>query len=50
MRAEQVKLKVVWLPDTQQFEATHPNTNVTGHGPTPGEAIRNWQFWWNIAY
>jgi hypothetical protein len=50
MRAAQSKLKVVWLPDNQEFYVTHPNTNVTGFGKTPGAAIRNWLFWWNIPY
>lgn len=50
MRAEQVKLRVVWRAGEQEFYATHPNTNVTGHGPTPGDAIRDWQYWWNIPY
>jgi len=45
-----VKLKVIWRPDRKEFWATHPNTNVTGQGQTPGEAIRDWQYWWAMPY
>ena len=48
LRASDAKLKVVWTGE--EFEATHPNTNVTGHGKTPGDAVRNWIYWWNFPY
>ena len=50
MRSSDAKLKVVWIAAEQKFFAAHPNTNVTGHGHTPGAAIRDWQYWWNIPY
>lgn len=49
MRNE-AKLKIVFDVDRREFVATHPNTNVTGCGNTPGDAIRNWQYWWNAPY
>lgn len=50
MRAEQRKLQVKWRSDIGLFFCTHPNTNVTGQGQSPGAAIRDWQYWWNIPY
>jgi hypothetical protein len=50
MRPSEAKLKVVWQSDKQEFIATHPNTNVKGYGRSPGESVRNWEFWWNIPY
>ena len=50
MHPSQRKLKVVWCPINAEFVATHPNTNVKGYGQSPGEAVRNWQYWWNIPY
>lgn len=44
------KLRVVWWADRQKFHCSHRHCNVTGLGDTPGEAIRNWQFWYNIPY
>jgi len=44
------KLKVQWCPAKQEFYCTHPNTNVWGHGSTPGAAILNWKYWWEIPY
>ena len=43
------KLKVTPMC-TGMFMCKHPNCNVLGFGRTPGEAIRNWQFWYNIPY
>ena len=42
------KLRVFW--DGFQYVAHHNNTNVLGLGPTPGAAIRDWQWWWNVPY
>lgn len=50
MRAQDRKLVVVWVKAEQRYLCTHPNTNVTGHGATPGDAIRDWQYWWDIPY
>ena len=44
------KLKVQWCPAKRIYLCTHPQTNVCGEGTTPGEAIRNWQYWWTIPY
>jgi hypothetical protein len=41
------KLVVKWCKNQQRYEARHPQTNVTGEGATPGDAIRNWQYWWD---
>lgn len=50
MSSEKEKLKVVFDRSKREFVATHPHTNVTGYGSTPGAAIRNWQDWWNTPY
>lgn len=44
------KLSVRWRADQRRYEAWCRSTNVVGHGPTPGDAIRNWQFWWDIPF
>lgn len=44
------KLVVKWDKVKGAFVATHPNTNVKGGGDSPGEAVRNWQYWWNFPY
>ncbi len=44
------KLVVKWRKDRQCYEARHPRTNVTGHGDSPGAAIRNWQWWWDVPF
>ncbi len=50
MRAEERKLVVKWCGIAGAYCCTHPNTNVTGYGATPGAAIKDWQFWWSIPY
>lgn len=50
MSSSNAKLKVVFSKSIREFVATHPNTNVIGYGHTPGAAVRNWQYWWNIPY
>lgn len=44
------KLVVRWQWNIQQFVCRHPHCNVVGFGRTPGEAIRNWIFWWEYPY
>lgn len=44
------KLTVVWDKYAQCYVCYHSGTNVTGEGSTPGEAIRNWIFWWECPY
>lgn len=45
------KLIVKWDARKQEYVCTHPNTNVTGHSDTsPGDAVRNWQYWWKYPY
>lgn len=42
------KLRVKW--DGFQYVCYHRGTNVTGFGASPGAAIKNWQYWWNIPF
>lgn len=42
------KIIVKWSRESEAFIATHPNTNVKGYGLTPGDAVRNWQWWWAV--
>jgi hypothetical protein len=44
------KLVVKWRSDQRRYEAKCRSTNVVGHGDSPGAAIRNWQYWWDIPF
>lgn len=44
------KLLVRWRADQRRYEATCRTTNVVGHGATPGDAIRDWQWWWAVPF
>lgn len=44
------KLVVKWRAGQRRYEATCRSTNVVGHGATPGDAIRNWQWWWEVPF
>lgn len=45
------KLIVKWDARKQEYVCTHPDTNVTGYSDTsPGDAVRNWQYWWQYPY
>lgn len=48
--SSQRKLVVKWRADQKRYECKHPHTNVVGHGGSPGAAIRNWKYWWEIPY
>lgn len=44
------KLVVKWRADQKRYEAKCMSTNVVGHGPSPGAAIRDWRYWWDCPF
>ena len=44
------KLVVKWNKQTQEYNVTHPHTNVKGYGKTISQAIANWIWWWEVPY